>query len=74
MEIYYTGSSLSIDAMFFANVVTEMILQLETAVADFESGTLLNDSQYEANDWGTGTEVVDLEGVKVLHMPNNGDN
>jgi uncharacterized repeat protein (TIGR02543 family) len=74
LEIYYTGSSLSIDAMFFANVVTEIDPSTETAVADFESGTLLNDSQYEANDWGTGTEVVDLEGVKVLHMPNNGDN
>ncbi len=73
-EIYYTGSSLSFDAIFFANPVLDLDPSSQTAVADFEAGVLLNDSQYDANDYGSGVAAVEESENFVLHMPNNGDN
>jgi hypothetical protein len=68
--LYYTGASLSIDAIFFANEVSNVDPTSKTGITDFANNDVLNEeTQYEANFYGTPVEIVALGVDNALYFP-----
>jgi hypothetical protein len=68
--LYYTGSSLSIDAIFFANALSNVDYTSGTAVTDFAGNTVVDtETQYEANFYGSPAEIVAEGEDYALHFP-----
>lgn len=65
MSLYYSGSSLSIDSIFFANEVSNVDFDSEFLISDFEGLTpgsaqdQISDNQYWANVYDGPTTIVE---------------
>ena len=78
-EIYYTGSSISFDAIFFANPITDLNQSSEFLWATFEGLTLgsaqgqVSDNQWWANVYDSPTTIVaDGDSNQALRLDGTG--
>lgn len=72
--LYYTGSSISIDAIFFANAVSNVDFDSGTAVTDFAGNSVLDEeTQYEASFYDSPAMIVPEGDDYALFFPSSAD-